>query len=447
MIRRKLTMSGVAMLAVGIGGVMVPSRAHAAVAVSPAAHIVLTIDPTHLSVDPLSGQNIAGFGVMVTDAQGVGVAGDTVVLHSTVANPQGVTFGAVGDDGNGAYSGGLSSGTSTGDENITATDGGITSNIVVLTQYGSPTHVALALDPTSIPADGRTTTTATVTVTDAGGNGVRGENVGLSGDAAQAAVGTGTDNADGTYTFLLTAPTLQGADVLTGDDIVSPTSTLHSSPATLTETEAAVERFVHSAYFTLLGHDVDPGGLTYWVNAIDTGTPRSALASALSTSADYRTRVIGGTGLNSFYEFYLGRASDLNGVDFWVGQMASGMTFEQVRLRFVGSPEYFIHHQSDPSTTIDALYMDVLGRPDTNDPGKAYWMANFNATTIAAQFLFSQEGRTHLVNGDYTLILNRVADTPGLSFWANQLLSGASDENIINLILGSQEYLDHDLTH
>jgi hypothetical protein len=208
-----------------------------------------------------------------------------------------------------------------------------------------------------------------------------------------------------------------------------------------------VERFVHSAYFTLLGHDVDPGGLTYWVNAIDTGTPRSALASALSTSADYRTRVIGGTGLNSFYEFYLGRASDLNGVDFWVGQMASGMTFEQVRLRFVGSPEYFIHHQSDPSTTIDALYMDVLGRPDTNDPGKAYWMANFNATTIAAQFLFSQEGRTHLVNGDYTLILNRVADTPGLSFWANQLLSGASDENIINLILGSQEYLDHDLTH
>jgi hypothetical protein len=95
-----------------------------------------------------------------------------------------------------------------------------------------------------------------------------------------------------------------------------------------------VEKFVHSAYFTLLGHDVDPGGLAYWVNAIDTGTPRSALASALSGSADYRTRVTGGTGLNSFYQFYLGRTSDLNGVGFWVGRMASGMTFEQVRLRF-----------------------------------------------------------------------------------------------------------------
>jgi hypothetical protein len=51
------------------------------------------------------------------------------------------------------------------------------------------------------------------------------------------------------------------------------------------------------------------------------------------------------------------------------------------------------------------------------------------------------------VNGDHTLILDRVADVPGLSFWTNQVLSGASDENIINLILGSQEYLDHDLTH
>src|SRR4029077_14117524 len=51
------------------------------------------------------------------------------------------------------------------------------------------------------------------------------------------------------------------------------------------------------------------------------------------------------------------------------------------------------------------------------------------------------------VNGDYTLILNRVAEPGGLSYWTNQILSGASDENIINLILSSQEYLDHDLTH
>jgi hypothetical protein len=320
--------------------------------------------------------------------------------------------------------------------------------VVVLTQYGPAATVALALNPASIPADGKATSTATVTVHDAGGNGVPFENVGLNGDAAQAAIGAGTDNGDGTYTFPLTAPMVQGADILTADDTISPSSTLHSSPATLTETEATVESFVHSAYFTLLGHDVDQSGLAYWVNAIDTGTPRSALASALSTSAEFRTRIIGGTGLNSFYQLYLGRASDLGGVNYWVGRMAAGMTFEQVRLQFVGSPEYFTHHLSDPSKTIDALYNDVLGRPDTTDPlGKAFWVANFNVNTIASQFLFSPEGRAHLVNGDYTLILNRVAEPAGLSFWTNQILSGASDENIINLILGSQEYLDHDLTH
>jgi hypothetical protein len=438
-------MAGVALLAVGVGGLVVPTRVHAAV--GPVAHILLSIDPTHLSVDPLSGSNIAGYSVTATDAGGAGVAAATIVLHSSVASGLGVTFGSVSDDGNGAYSGGLSSGTSPGAENITATSGGITSNTVVLTQFGPATTIAVTLSPSSIPADGQATSVATVTVRDAGGNGVSNENISLSGDAAQAAIGTGTDNGDGTYTFVLTAPTHQGVDGLTADDIVNNAPTISSQLVTLTETESTVEKFVHSAYFTLLGHDVDPGGLTYWVDAINSGTPRTALASALATSPAYRTRVIGGTGADSFYQFYLGRPSDLSGVDYWVGQMASGMTFEQVRLRFVGSPEYFTHHQSDPSKTIDALYTDVLGRSDTNDPGKAYWMANFNATTIAAQFLFSPEGRAHLVDGDYNLILRRAADAQGQSFWTGRLLSGASDENIITLILGSQEYLDNDLTH
>ena len=89
--------------------------------------------------------------------------------------------------------------------------------------------------------------------------------------------------------------------------------------------------------------------------------------------------------IQGFYLEHLGRPSDASGAAYWVSRMAAGTTFEQVRLAFIGSPEYFIHHNSDPGQTIDALYLDVLGRSDSTDPaGKAYWLSHFNVNTIAA---------------------------------------------------------------
>jgi hypothetical protein len=146
-----------------------------------------------------------------------------------------------------------------------------------------------------------------------------------------------------------------------------------------------------------------------------------------------------GAGALNFYQQYLGRASDPQGVAYWVDRMANGMSFEQVRLSFIGSPEYFTHHNSSPSDTIDALYNDVLGRQ--SDPsGKSYWMSHFDVSTIAAQFLFSPEGRAHLVSGYYSSILNRSFDQIGLDHWTNAILHGASDEDVITYFLSSQEF-------
>ncbi|TMD06981.1 MAG: DUF4214 domain-containing protein, partial [Chloroflexi bacterium] len=114
--------------------------------------------------------------------------------------------------------------------------------------------------------------------------------------------------------------------------------------------------------------------------------------------------------------------------------------FEQVRLAFVGSYEFFnITNGGDPSTIIEALYNDLLGRP--SDPaGKSYWLTHFNVNTIANQFLFSLEGRQVLVESYYTSILHRGFDKSGLDYWTQRLLSGASDEDIIADFLSSDEY-------
>jgi Subtilase family/Domain of unknown function (DUF4214) len=198
--------------------------------------------------------------------------------------------------------------------------------------------------------------------------------------------------------------------------------------------------FVHSAYRAMLGRDPDPGSYPYWLGRLDSGTSRWTMSMALATSAEYRRDVIGGAGsLQGFYEEYLGRPSDPSGVNYWIGRMAQGTTFEQVRLAFIGSPEYFALHNDDPGQTIDALYHDVLGRvPDPG--GRTYWIAHFNATTIAGQILYSAEGRSHLVAGYYQTYLGRAADAGGLAYWTQAILNGASDEQIVAVLVSSDEF-------
>jgi hypothetical protein len=166
---------------------------------------------------------------------------------------------------------------------------------------------------------------------------------------------------------------------------------------------------------------------------------------ALASLPEYRTNVISGNGQssNDFYDLYLHRQFDSTGANYWAGQMVGGMSFEQVRLQFVASPEFFsspIVGNNDQPTAIELLYQDLLGR-HSDTAGMTYWKGHFSASTIAAQFLFSPEGRAYLVNTLYQQILVRPADTAGQSYWSNLLLSGASDENIIASILSSDEYL------
>jgi hypothetical protein len=302
---------------------------------------------------------------------------------------------------------------------------------------------ATSLSQNRIAADGNSTTVATAQVVDGEGNPVSGETVGFSSPGASVAQPTVVTDGNGNASDTLTSSTTPGTQPVTiadGNFADNPSTSL--ALTLLPALGPSNASFIHNAYVTLLGRDVDPGGFTYWLGALNGGMPRKTLASFLANSGEYRQDVIGGSlGIQGFYLQYLGRPSDQAGVDYWVSQMAGGVTFEHVRLAFIGSPEYFTHHNSDPSQTIDALYNDVLHRSDATDPyGKAYWLTHFNVNTIAAQFLYSYEGRATLVNSYYNSILNRGNDAAGLSFWTQAILGGASDENVIADFLSSQEY-------
>jgi hypothetical protein len=229
-----------------------------------------------------------------------------------------------------------------------------------------------------------------------------------------------------------------------------------STTGTTGTTESSNQHFVNAAYKALLGHTADSGGLGYWTGLPNAGsTPwRSAVAMALATSPAYRTDVIGGnvaTGVQDFYELYLHRPGDQPGIDYWVNRMAGiggpKLTFEQVRLQFIGSSEFFTRtNNNSPAQAITALYEEVLGRPSSPSPQSAdpagfnYWLTHFDVNTIASQFLYSAEGRQYLVEGYYKSILGRQGDSGGVQYWTQQLLNGASDEDIIASIMSSDEF-------
>ena len=101
---------------------------------------------------------------------------------------------------------------------------------------GTGTQISVALQPTSIVADGASTTQATATVLDASNTGVPGDTVTFS-PTPVGGQGAVIDNQDGTYTATIQSSTGAGPVTVTATD---GTSGGISAGAQLTQTPGAV---------------------------------------------------------------------------------------------------------------------------------------------------------------------------------------------------------------
>jgi hypothetical protein len=388
---------------------------------------------------------------VVTDAGGQPVPGDAVTFTSTPSGRVAFDPATAFTDSTGVATTTVTASTTAGAVTLTATEGSSTGVTGTATEklLGVRFRTRALVDG-HIAADGSSTAVAMVTVVDGSGAPVSGETItfqteGHSGDATLAHPAVDTDSG-GVATDTVTASTTAGtqAIVVSDQNAADPADNFSTVLAlTLTPAGGSTDSsWLRNAYVTLLGRDAapDPAGYAYWLDRLNHGTPRTTVAEALASTAEYRATVIGGTStVPGFYQQYLARPTDLGGVAYWLGYMAAGHSLEQVRMGFLGSAEYPLRHGPDPATTIDALYEDILGRP--SDPaGKAYWLANYATSTIAIQLIHSPEGRAHLVSVLYGAILARPADTIGASYWTQQLLHGATDEQVIGGLLGSDEY-------
>ena len=167
----------------------------------------------------------------------------------------------------------------------------------------------------------------------------------------------------------------------------------------------------------------------------------AAVAAAFTHSSEALTNFV-----LQAYTVYLHRPPEQNGLSFWTGKMASGLTDEGLEAEFIGSNEYIQDHGGSGAGWVTGMYEDLLGRaPDAN--GLAFWtgqvQAGISPVSIALGFAASPEREGNILTADYEIYLGRAIDPGSKSFYLQQFANGVQNEDIVAALVGSAEYYNN----
>jgi Invasin, domain 3/PASTA domain len=192
---------------------------HAMVVTPPTTTVSVSLSPGTITADDQA--------TTTATAKVSSGAGATVSFSSSDG---GEKIGPVRDDGGGKYTATITASEKVGTATITATDesdAAKPSGTVALSQEPPKVHVSVT--PSSIAADGKSTATATVTLTGVHGEAVAGQDVVVT-TAGPASAGAVSGGAGGTYTATISSTHNAGTVTLTGTDLsVDPSESAHAT--------------------------------------------------------------------------------------------------------------------------------------------------------------------------------------------------------------------------
>jgi autotransporter-associated beta strand protein len=253
-------------------------------------------------------------------------------------------------------------------------------------------------------------------------------------------LGTASLDSTGTAVFTTTA-LIKGNHSITavysGSMNFNP---ITSAPLIQTITTSPFEAFVTALYRDVLERAPDTVGFNFWVQQLQAGATRAAVAFAFETSPEYAGLVV-----DTFYLTFFGRPADAAGQTFWVNALVSGLSAADVAVGFLTSPEYTAAHPTNASY-VNGLYVDVLGRQQADPAGLAFWQGVLqqgieNRTQVAFSFLSSTEALTQAIDFYYTNLLGRPPDPAGLQGFLAALQTGRfTPPEITTVFLASDEF-------
>jgi methionine-rich copper-binding protein CopC len=152
---------------------------------------------------------------------------------------------------------------------------------------------------------------------------------------------------------------------------------------------------VTSFYKNILGREGSSSEIAYWVGRIDSGVETVAdVVSAFALSAEAATQV---APIVNLYFTAFGRVPDAAGLQYWVNAQQNGLSLGNIAQAFTQSQEFAQTVNADNTAFVTALYQHALGRTPDAD-GLSYWAAQLASGLSRDQLLTSisssQESQT-----------------------------------------------------
>lgn len=218
-------------------------------------------------------------------------------------------------------------------------------------------------------------------------------------------------------------------------------ATIASAATVATAPGTPHQQYVMAVYQDVLDRPPDANGLAYWTHKLDSGTPRGSVAESIGKSAEYYQNLV----IKPDYLKIIGRAADGDGLSFWTKKMESGATDQQLAAELAASDEVYAKAGGTNLAWVESVYKLLLNRT-AETGGVTYWAgrlaAGVSRGAVAQGIVNSQENNTQLINDDYFHYLGRAADANGLAYWLAKFDQGETNEDVIVGFTGSDEYYD-----
>lgn len=198
-------------------------------------------------------------------------------------------------------------------------------------------------------------------------------------------------------------------------------------------------RYVDAVHRILLARGASSAETTRWGGMLDRGHPRIAFARRLGTTPEWVDGQIA-----ELYRLGLGREPEPDGLAHWRAEVVAGRPLADVAADVYGSREARALAGGTDAGLVSALYRGLLQR-EADTEGLSYWTgrmaAGMPSAEVARAFHGSVESRRDRVRRLYRAILQREPDGSGLDHWAEALVT-EGDLRLAATLAASQELYD-----
>lgn len=234
--------------------------------------------------------------------------------------------------------------------------------------------------------------------------------------------------------------------------------------------DSQVEAFAKRMYTVVLNREAEAEGLSYWTNRlINQEIDGAGTANGFINSAEFQARKLDDTDfVDVLYRTFFDRNADEGGKNYWLSELAKGVSRTQVLSGFVNSQEfsqvcdsYGIARgtmQTDGSCIykpgvrnfVLRMYTKALNR-NGETMGVEYWANRINMKvaspeTVAKSFFLSEEFNNRKLSDEdyvetlYQTFMDRASDAEGKQYWVSNLKNGMSREKALEGFARSTEF-------